>query len=99
MISSTPVFLKRVETFLDEAHQSRIAHGVVESLLDAANMARYEALTDRNTLVRTLASDVEGRVGVSGRLMFASEGHLHDQLQELLDAYLDMVDDAEESLP
>lgn len=96
MIASTPLFLKRVETFLEATHQSRIAHGVVESLLDTTNMARYEAFTDRNTFVKALASDVEARVGVSGRLMFASEGHLHDQLQELLDAYLDMVDDVEE---
>lgn len=98
MISVTPLFLKRAEAFLEATHQSRIANGVVDCLMNVENAGRYEAFTDRNALVRELASDVEARVGISGRLMFAAEGHLHDQLQELLDAYLDMVDDVDSNM-
>lgn len=87
--------MKRADAFLEAAHQSRIAYGVVDCLLNVENMDRYEGFTDRNALVQALAADVESRIGVPGRLMFASEGYLHDQLQELLDSYLDMVDGVE----
>ena len=77
-------------TFLEHAHASRAAHAVLDCLRQ--DVEKYAAFEDRNALVRQLGADVETCLGVPARLMFATSGVLHDQLQELLDAFLDASD-------
>jgi hypothetical protein len=84
-------FDKAVKVFLQETHNSVTAHTVVDCLMAEDGPARYGG-DNRNQVVPQLAKDVEGRTGLSATLFFRSEGHLHDCLQTLLDAYLDAVD-------
>ncbi len=85
---SSPTFQEAIARFLDDAHQSRVAHAVVEHLQQSQKYAG----DNRNKSVEALAHDVEAQLGLTANLMFRSHGALHDALQELMDAYVDSVD-------
>lgn len=76
--------------FLTATHNSRAANSVVNHLLGTTLPNTIDK--DRNEFVRILSEQVETELGVSASLMFRTEGHLHDCLQNLLDEYLNAMD-------
>jgi hypothetical protein len=71
-------------------HHSRAADLIVECL-NFGESGRYTG-SNRNTIVKNLADDVEQKLGCPANLMFRTPGHLHDSLQTLLDEYLNWKD-------
>ncbi len=84
-------FQVEAETFLMKAHNSRVAHMILDNLYAAESDKRY-ATGRRNDCVRRLAEDVEATLGMPANLMFRTPGALHDALQSLMDAFEDAMD-------
>jgi hypothetical protein len=84
-------FQKAVKIFLESTHGSIISHSIVEHLRSQSGPEKYGG-DNRNIAVETLAKEVEAATGLKANLMFRTEGHLHDCLQTLMDAYWDAVD-------
>lgn len=78
-------------TFLLQAHNSKVAHMIVE-LLYAADSDKTYATGSRNECVARLAAAVETELGLKANLMFCTPGALHNALQSLMDAYEDAMD-------
>ena len=84
-------FLKAIETFREQANDSKAANYVIDLLLATDSDKRY-ATGGRNVCVRRLAEDVEARLGMKANLIFRTPGALHDSLQTLMDSYEDAMD-------
>lgn len=84
-------FQDAIAKFLEEAHNSVTANSIVQHLMKENAASRYD-IDNRNTVIETLASDVETETGIRANLMFRTPGHLHDCLQNLMDVYLDTID-------
>lgn len=85
-------FQEATAQFLDATFESRAALATVE-LLQSSDKYAGES---RNRSVEQLAKDVEAKIGAPASLMFRSQGVLHDALQNLMDAYVDSVDNKRE---
>lgn len=84
-------FQKFANNFLEETHRSIISHSIVEHLLSVEGPTKYGG-DNRNVAVQVLAKDVTDATGLRANLMFCTEGHLHNCLQTLMDAYWDAID-------
>lgn len=78
-------------TFLATAHNSKVAHMIVD-LLKAADSDKPYATGGRNQCIARLATAVETELDLTANLMFRTPGALHDALQSLMDAYEDAMD-------
>ncbi len=84
-------FQDAIAKFLEEAHNSVTANSIIQHLMRENSASRYDN-DNRNTVIETLATDVETETGIRANLMFRTSGHLHDCLQSLIDVYLDTID-------
>jgi hypothetical protein len=84
-------FRSEANAFLEETHLSVISHSIVEHLLSEEGPVKYGG-DNRNVAVQMLEKDVTNTTGLSANLMFCTEGHLHDCLQTLMDAYWNAID-------
>jgi hypothetical protein len=85
-------FKEAQENFLKEALNSRAANAVVNCLNSENAVAKY-GVYNRNEAVKALAEDVEAEIQCHAALLFRTPGPLHNALQELMDTFMDSIDE------
>ncbi len=90
--SSQTRFDEAIAEFRTNTHDSLVCNEVIRLLVESTSDKQY-ATGSRNECVRRLAADVEKALDTTANLMFRTAGPLHNALQNLMDVYVDMMDE------